>query len=91
MFDTEMWFQKLDDTFFEELMDVGKLSTKMVNIEMELMKPQKMNFTKGKIRGWRRDGERRDFFLDNVMKTEHKDGWYQDGADEATKDKLHQG
>ena len=48
MFDTEMWYQKLDDTFFEELMDVGKLSTKMVDIEMELMKPQRMNFTKGK-------------------------------------------
>ena len=48
MFDTEMWYKKLDDTFFDELMDVGKLSTKMVDIEMELMKPQKMNFTKSK-------------------------------------------
>ena len=48
MFDTEILYKKLDDTFFEELMDVGKLSTKMVDIEMELMKPQRMNVTKSK-------------------------------------------
>ncbi|XP_072023748.1 vitellogenin-like [Amphiura filiformis] len=46
MFGTETAFTKIDDTFFEELMDVGKLSTKMIDVEAELMKPQRINFTK---------------------------------------------
>ena len=51
MFDTEMWYKNLDDQFFEDVMDAGKLSTKMNDIEMELIKPQHFNFTKGRLVG----------------------------------------